>query len=475
MSHHSIIGPVLFLDDLSSDRLHLAAVFLADPGAEIPPVYVDGADHPAGPLAVFGGVGVYRVRFSLPATEAASYSWAGQTFPVASDFGGDLRLAYVSCNGQEHGDLTRAPDDRNVMWQRLCDDHERAPFSVLMQGGDQIYADEITDGHPLSDDWPKQIPDAPDPAELQDLKAHLAMGLAERYRTLYGFAPFAWLAARVPSLCMWDDHDICDGWGSLHDDATASAVGQCLFATAREAALLFQHGCVDGDLPARFQETSGSHMGWSVKAPDLHLIAPDLRSERTRHLVMGPKGWAAFREAAHPVTGHTFLMSSTPLLGPRLSIVESLMPVLPARAREYEDDLRDQWQSHAHRDEWADMLRAVSHLAAREDTHVTVLSGEIHLATRATMSPPHGSTIHQLVASGITHPPPPRAFARALGALAGFGAAPLADHPIRIHPLPGQTRRYTAERNTLVLNRTDGKWQARWNLEDSGPTPPLDL
>src|SRR3546814_1323896 len=57
-------------------------------------------------------------------------------------------------------------------------------------------------------------------------------------------------------------------------------------------------------------------------------------------------------------------------------------------------------------------------------TPVTVLSGEIHLATRGTMDTPEGP-LHQLVASGISHPAPPTAYARALGLLARFGEAPL--------------------------------------------------
>jgi hypothetical protein len=42
-------------------------------------------------------------------------------------------------------------------------------------------------------------------------------------------------------------------------------------------------------------------------------------------------------------------------------------------------------------------------------------------------------------------------------------------------PLPGRRTVYAAERNYLVLDRTRGRWQAEWQLEDSGRTPPLPL
>jgi len=47
------------------------------------------------------------------------------------------------------------------------------------------------------------------------------------------------------------------------------------------------------------------------------------------------------------------------------------------------------------------MLRMVRDMAPADGHDVTVLSGEIHLATRATMKLGAGHWLHQLVASGI--------------------------------------------------------------------------
>ena len=219
----------------------------------------------------------------------------------------------------------------------------------------------------------------------------------------------------------------------------------------------------------------GLHLGWAIQTPELRILAPDLRSERTRRQVMGPGGWAMMEaEAARDVPGHTMLMSSVPLLGPRLSILETLM-VLAPKMQKYEDDLRDQWQSRAHRDEWRRMLRLVRDMARRDCQDITALSGEIHLATRATMDLGSGLHLNQLVASGIAHRAPPQGWARFLGALSTLGEDPLPEHPIRIARLPGQATRYVAERNYLVLERAGKDWQARWDLEPSGMTPALVL
>ena len=470
-----VTGPILFLDDIGASGAQLSALFIATGRARPEPVKTVDGVHAAERLADYDHATVWRARFHLPADRPSSYQWSGESYDVAGDLRGDMRIAYVSCNGEEIGDLEREGSERNAMWARLREDHRSAPFSLLLHGGDQVYADQVTEGHPLSEDWPEHIPKDPSRADLADLRHHLRERFLERYTGLYRAPEFAWIAARVPSLMQWDDHDICDGWGSLPRSKTYSPVGQTLFEVARESFLTFQHASADGDLPRRFHDPSGLHLGWSVRTAGLRILAPDMRSERTRRAIMGEGGWAMMRaEAAAPVHCHTFLMSSVPLLGPRLSLLEALMVAVP-KMQKYEDDLRDQWQSRAHRAEWCDMLRLVRDIALADGHDVTVLSGEIHLATRATMKLRTDHWLHQLVASGIAHRAPPKAWARFLGALAQLGESPLRGNPIRIRRIPGQASRYIAERNYLLLERHSDSWRARWVLEQSGTTPPLTL
>lgn len=473
MSASAPLGPILFLDAVEGAVLHLAALFVSDDETPPPPIFVDEAPIAPDLLTRFDNVVVWRIRFALPADRNGAYRWNDIDFPVASDLTGDLRIAYVSCNGEEHGDLARDPAERNAMWSRLGDDHRKAPFALLLHGGDQVYADEATHGHPLSRGWPDDIPPDPARADLDDLRAHLRAHFARRYLSLYRAPEFAWIAARVPSLMQWDDHDICDGWGSLRARATHSEVGQVLFSVAREAALIFQHAARDEDLPGRFHDPEGSSLSWKIEAPGLRILGPDLRSGRGRREVCDPGTWRMIEEAAHPVRGHTFVMSSVPLLGPRLSLLEAVMIAVPGMMK-YEDDLRDQWQSRAHRASWQRMLRDVRAMAGPQAS-VTALSGEIHLAGRAEMTLGEGRVLHQLIASGIAHRPPPSLWPRVLGALSMLGDAPLPGHPITVRRLPGMATRYVAERNFLTLARRGRQWQASWHLEHSGPTAGLVL
>lgn len=363
------------------------------------------------------------------------------------------------------------------MWRRLGDEHASRPFHLLLHGGDQIYADELRQAHPLVRRWArgKALPeDSLDPETESEVRATLRQAFFRRYVEVFSQPAVAWLMARVPSLAMWDDHDICDGWGSLPAERLDSPVGRALFAVAREHFLVFQQGAAPDALPALCLDPSGTSLSWHAALPGLDLIAPDLRSERRPDRVMGDGGWRALDTALDRVAGgRVLLLSSVPALGPRLSWVEAVMHLTP-HAEKYEDDLRDQWQSRAHREEWRNFLTRLIDLQQSGRAEVTLLSGEIHLATQGTLDT-SGRPIHQLVASGIAHPPAPPAYAWMLGQLARLGEAPLPRHPIRLRPLPGRTGIYTAERNYLVLERHGRQWSARWHLENSGTTPSLAL
>jgi PhoD related phosphatase len=438
------------------------------------PDHLQTANGPIAPR-ILGSVAEYQILsfdVVLPALAEAWYELEGVRYVVNTCFSGDLRIAYISCNGEEEGDLDRDSSERNAMWLRLCKQHEDASFNLMLHGGDQLYADEVTKAHPLSEGWPKRVPDRLNDTQNNQLHAALERAFFDRYSTLYRHPEIAEMCARVPSLAMWDDHDICDGWGSMRDELLDTDVGKTLFHIARKNFLLFQAGAIEEYLPAIFPDRTGRSLTWRVDLPGATLLAPDLRSERRPQRVMGEGGWTILKQTFSEVSDRRLiLLSSVPLLGPRLSIVEKLLSYTPWMEK-YEDDLRDQWQSQAHREEWKEMLRALVKLQEAQNCDVTIVSGEIHLATRATMKTARDD-IQQLVASGIAHPAPPRAYARVLGALARFGEAPLSSHPIRIMPLPGQPDLYTAERNYLVLERHMEQWTAAWELETSGRTSKL--
>lgn len=472
------IGPVLFARGADEHQCRISAIVVT-PDNLIPPVLVPAEGQDAIPVRLFSQFGrtVWRYDFDLPARGDATYRLGDSTFPVSVDFSGDVRIVYVSCNGQEHADADRPAAERNAMWRRLAAEHARAPFSLVLRGGDQLYADEVFQSHPDLAQWAATArAENTEQAFRPDMRKAAERHFFQRYLTLYAQPEIAHLNARVPSLMMWDDHDIFDGWGSLPERLLDSPVGRGLFEIARRMFMLFQLGATDEMPPVGGDASERQSLIQVVRFPRFSVIAPDLRSERRPTQVMGPAGWAAFERAlAQTDRGdRILLMSSVPLFGPRLSWIEKLLDVIPG-VQKYEDDMLDQWQSRSHRKEWRRILETLQHSAFEGGNPITVLSGEIHLATRSEMAFSDGTVMHQLVASGIAHPPPSRSYARVLGYLAAFGESPLPGQPIHLKPLPGYRRIYAAERNYAVTYRRGEEWSAEWELEVSGRTPRLLL
>ncbi len=471
------VGPVLFAQGGDARRDRLRARLVGPAGEAPPPLVTDDGEVAPLTLAEDFGRTVHAYDFSLPSGTTGSYELGGVRYQITSPATPDLRIGYVSCNGQEEGDLERPIDARDAVWQRLADENLERPLSLLLQGGDQLYADDVLHCHPEVERWESLAKTERGAVPLTpEITQALRRFYFERYLITYARPAFASLSARVPSIMMWDDHDIIDGWGSHPAEMLDSPIGKAMFAAAREMFLIFQLAIKPGETPATGFDPTGTNLGTAIRYPGLSIISPDLRSERRLERVMGETGWRVLEQAfaETPKGDRILVMSSVPALGPRLSWAEFAADVLPG-TNEYEDDLRDQWQSRTHRAEWKRFLALLAGWEESGKGELTVVSGEIHLATRGEMRLKGGGVMHQLVASGISHPAPAPSYPRMLGLLARFGESPLKGRKIRIRPLPGYATTYAGERNYLVLERHSGKWKAEWELEETGRTTPITI
>ncbi|MGH6943255.1 MAG: alkaline phosphatase D family protein, partial [Geminicoccaceae bacterium] len=322
-------------------------------------------------------------------------------------------MAYTACNGLEQGNTWDDLEKRNERWLHLADEHSRNPFHLLLQGGDQLYADPIWwDVEPLAE-W-KRLP------WRRRLPFSAAMGEAvaddyfDRYCWFWGQPQLAPVLTSIPSLMMWDDRDIFDGWGSYSAEWQECAVFQGTYLAAREQFALFQLAARPDDLPEGFADRRGGQFGWAYRIGDTGILAPDLRSERTRQRVMGAAGWRAFTAALEGMSGcrHLLVLFSVPLVNAQLTLLERFFDFVPGH-QSWQDDLIDQWPSRAHWEEWSRLLRELVGFSARTGAHLTSLSGEIHLGASGLIE--SGETqIYQLTSSGIVHPPPPSAMVATL-------------------------------------------------------------
>ena len=394
-------------------------------------------------IGELAGARFHRADFAVPADAGeVTYSVGDHraTFHARS---GPVRIAYTSCNGGEDEDAARLfHTGRNAMWRDLLDTHARDPFALLVMGGDQIYADAVWH-EPAFRAWRRLGDERHDALFTDVMREEAEAFFLRRYSEVWAEPEVAEALATIPVVAMWDDHDISDGWGSYPDRERLSPVAQGLFGVARRAFALFQLG-VDPDAPGEpFARADGAHYGWTGLCGPVRLVVPDLRSERRLDRVMDEGHALVEQGLAAP--GHRVVVSSVPLVNADLSRAERWLRRLGWH--KYTDDLRDQWMSYAHRGEWTRLMNRL--LDASAAGPVSVLSGEIHLAA-------HGAArrgtaaVAQYTASGIAHPPPPRAFATLLGRLT---RRPWRrdDIELTMHELGETGRRYLAVRNWLEI------------------------
>lgn len=465
------LGPILRLRG-ADERVARLAVTLALPPGVGPPTLAAGETRPAPErLGALAGLEFWSWSFEAPLGRGDAYVLGGAPHAFQlPEAGGALRIAYASCNGgEDEAKASSLPGGRDAMWRHLLARHEAEPFHLLLMGGDQIYADALWD-LPSMRAWGRLGRRAREASPFTDeMRVELEAHYLATYAGVFGAPDVAAVLARVPSVMMWDDHDIVDGWGSRPASWQASPVARGLFAAARRAFALVQLGCDPDALPRGFAAPDGAHFGWAATYGAARIVMPDLRSERTRRRVMGPRGTADLGRAMEVPASHLLMVSSVPLVNADLSAVERLVAPLTAVADLYQDDLRDQWMSHAHLAEWRALMERLLDQAAT-GRRVTVLSGEIHFGARGTAER-DAAALEQLTASGIAHPPPPPILARVLE---GRVRRPWRRGGLRLamHPLWSGGPRYLAERNWLeVTARPGGALAAVLHGERSGAVP----
>jgi hypothetical protein len=497
------LGPVLRLRDCdqSNELWRVSALVVTDGDEPDLTADIAGAALAAPKHAFPGKLGLKFWRFDLDVPLRAS----GQTvayrvlgtneewsFEVPAK-GAQPKFAYVSCNGFSSLKLMKSVDDKNALWKDIAKRHRAAAtsrdrYQVLLMGGDQVYADAMWDMVPPLRAWnqlPWSVDDKPNPEKLKPAAPDLVAGLQEHfYKTMYcdrwSQPEVREVLARIPTIMMWDDHDIMDGWGSYPDEQLQSPVYRLIFQIAQECFELFQlQGTKDDRVFIR-----GACYSQLYDFGVLAILVPDLRSERTLDRVLSENSWKAIYATLDAIEGprtkgggcsQLMVMSSIPVMHARFGQVETILGWTPGQ-QEMEDDLHDHWSSRPHR---AERLRLIHRLFAFVDaqgTRVTIVSGDVHVAAHASIvfardgSDPYGDALVQLTSSAVVHPAPPAIMQFALNHL--FSEDEEIDPTIMGHmeKMPGDERRYIAARNWLSLDPDDADnkqcriW-ANWYVE----------
>ncbi len=363
-------------------------------------------------------------------------------------------MAYMSCNGYSAPDFK--DQDRFRVWRALARRHDLQdgsanssgnsdetlsgetqikPYQLLLLGGDQVYADAMKEKVPTIQEWFRRSWKS---ANRSSFTAKMRQQLESFYFDLYvkewSHPEVARIFARVPSIAMWDDHDLIDGWGSYPEERQNCRVFQGLWDCAAKAFAVFQQHVNENE---KRSGAIGDHPAdwWQIQLPDgagqdqrdgafshghvvgdVAIVAADLRSQRSHSgQIVKRSHWDKIFEWIDNEAGaakHLLFMSSIPAIYPDFAMLETALGWLPGN-QDLEDDLRDHWSSVPHRGERARLLNRLLALAKREQPiRATIVSGDVHIAALATLhskrdrSAGQDTEIAQLISSGIVHPGP---------------------------------------------------------------------
>lgn len=500
------LGPVLQFVGNDQDQWRVSALWVQD-SADAPPGFAAGGRPVQTAQAPVPGLPCTAWRFEFEVAQGAvaqavDYRVGDEQHSFHVPARGQMpAMAYASCNGFSDPRAMKSIRAPNALWARLgrlhaqqdkVDSQTYGPLHLLLMGGDQVYSDAMWAVLPelkawCDKPWRKRV-NAPFTATL---RSKLETYFSRLYLERWSQPEVAAALATLPTVMMWDDHDIMDGWGSHPAEQHNCPVFQGIFQVASAAFALFQRQMLGAPRPAALPGQMHHNSAWRVG--DLGLLALDMRSERRPRMgefsdaaggvlqpeqVLSPQSWSAVYQwlAAQEAAGdmkHLFVMSSIPVLHPSFELLETLLGWLPGQ-QEMEDDLRDHWTSPPHK---AERLRLIHRLlqASAKGTRVTLLSGDVHVAAlgviESVRDPGAGGSrvINQLTSSGIVHPP-------SSGVELFFlehacQKVEVIDRGISgtMHEFPTSSRRVMGSRNFLTLQpdraAAGARYWANWWLE----------
>ncbi len=384
-----------------------------------------------------------------------------------------MNIMTHSCNG-----FSLAVDTKTFkgsMWLDVLREHEQKHYHVMLGGGDQIYCDSVkifggenigkwAKGHnkirKLQTKFTDEFENELNHYYLEHYIAWFGQGYwkGANSSTLQSLLPVAF--AQIPSINIFDDHDIIDGYGSYHNHTMSSPVFQGIGKVAFKYYSLFQQQVsLDEDLTKEPSFILSPHKGPYIHQQSRSIYARlgkevafyglDCRTERKHNQICTTPTYARFFQRieteikeSNGEIKHLLLMLGVPIAYPRLVWLEWILSsrlvapikwlskkgiILKGFVNEFDgsvellDDLDDHWCARNHKTERNWFVKELQLLTERTGTRITILSGDVHLCAigkfyskdSKTASNPATDSKFMLnvITSAIVNTPPPNALA----------------------------------------------------------------
>jgi len=381
-----------------------------------------------------------------------------------------MRTMFYSCNGFSLGvDTSQFP---GCLWDDVLRKHNEKkpagdqpnPFHVMLGGGDQLYCDSINLVLPEN-----AVNSQDEVKEEAKMRALIDQYYLYQYTNWYGRGWWkglhgdteqrGWVETlgTIPTLNIWDDHDIIDGFGTYKNSTMSSPIFVLLGEYAYKYYLLFQQNVGLNNDPKLDDPCwictgqKGPYIGYPARSIFARLgksaafLGLDCRTERRKNQVVSPSHYKAVFQRinqefkAAPTLKHMYLMLGVPIAYPRMVWAENLMSsrliepvkwlskkgiILKGFVNPFDgdvellDDLNDHWTAKHHKRERNHFLHKLMDLQRDLSIRVTILGGDVHLSAVGVFkslkhkAPEHDHTFMVCpVSSAIVNTPPPSALA----------------------------------------------------------------
>lgn len=421
MHNKLVLGPILGLE---SDQLYTVVVVTKKSADS---VHVSYLNHQLVPAQLIGEISdgkVWRMELSIDTSGAdvIDYSLQQDGLTLIDQQGNQSwsfyvpsekekpKFAYASCNGFSDLTLMNTTDEPFRLWKTMASEHKREPFSLLFMGGDQVYADAIWTKISLLKSWNElDRKEKVKRRATKNMVKQIDRFYSELYVDRWNREPMASMLASIPSIMMWDDHDIFDGWGSYPEDIQTCDVYQAIFHSARKHFELLQVRGKQNRSLMQLNTQPIVHYGATLTFRDYDILVLDNRSERSLSKVMGSEQWQSVSSyLAQNTSPNLLILSAVPVVYRDFSFAEGAVDATPWE-EELTDDLKDHWRAKEHEGERSRLIMHLLESGNRRQGRSVILSGDVHVGALGVIRDRRSENnrpVHQVVSSGIVHPAP---------------------------------------------------------------------
>jgi phosphodiesterase/alkaline phosphatase D-like protein len=319
-------------------------------------------------------------------------------------------------------------------------DNDKSRPAFILGAGDQVYVDN--DAHkfkPTALLWGKHS------QRIRCSDEYLGECFDEVYRRHFAIPTLDETFRYLPSMMIWDDHEIRDGWGSQGDekekDKTNGGYKWANYLNAARGAFVAYQALRNPGLGEFVDQASGEYFWDSInqdaqtrdwiKKEVMYTEDPTKGKElffsfdwgNTYFFVMDLRSYR-YAEEDRVISSNQFKaieawlkrMESIATTSPKLLVLVSTMPLLAGRAKgseffaeffksELADDLVDKWDSTENDDQRQKLLCMFARfLEKNQRTHrVLMITGDIHASevVYVNTGDPNQVVAHEVVASGL--------------------------------------------------------------------------